>query len=319
MKNIAGILLIILASSCATRQALPSEVVLFPKPGENKIWLINTIAEDYHFCSLISFETASTREYLTSFACLWSKKDSAYYYGIRSTNKATVAQLTEFPVYLDLLKSDSSSNECKLVVSRRKTVWKGELGGKASKVKVKYKTRSDFHLFQVSDQPQVWTTAPLNSILSPVGKVKTETTSILCMSVFKTDKDLIALAANGTLVWMDLVLDDGTQFNGLFKVNEKTTSLIGYSIKDPSLQYTTDKRLAIEAKYHWKSTASGKSYPLTYTIQFPNTNKTIHIRPLLENQEINAKKSSFWMGAIEAIDPEKKVKTGSGNMYIFNK
>ncbi len=319
MKHLLSIAFIVFVCGCVSRKALPSEIVLFPKPGENKIWLINSVSDDYHFCSLISFETASTREYLNSFASLWSKKDSAYYYGIRSTNKATVAQLTEFPLYLDLLKTDSSSNECNLLISRKKTVWKGELAGKASKVKIKYKKQLDFHVSQISDQPQISIITPPKSILSPIDKVKTETPSVFFVSVFKSDKDMIALAENGTLVWIDLVMDDGTQFNGLFKVNERTTSLIGYRINDLSQQYTTDRRLTIEAKDYWKSSASGKFYPLTYTIQFPNTNKIIHIRPIIENQEISAKKSSFWMGAIEAFDSEKKIKTGSGNMYIFNK
>jgi hypothetical protein len=319
MKKVAAILLIVFAFSCASRKTFPSEAVLFPTPGEHKIWLINTISDDFHFCSLISFETVSGNEYLSTYASVWSKKDSAFYSGIRTTNRATVAQITEFPLLLNLLKADSSDNKWNWLISGRKTVWNGELNRADSKVKIKYKTQSPFRITQVIEKPQVSMIAPISAKLRSAGKVKTESQSTFCMTVFKSEKSLTALAQTGSLVWMDLVLDDGLQFNGLFRVNEKTSSLLGYNIKDSSHYYASNRRLTIEAKDHWKSLKSGKSYPLTFIIQLPNNEKTIYIRPLIEDQEINANKSSFWMGAIEVIDPEKKVKNGSGNMYIFNK
>jgi len=318
MKKALVIFPIVFAFSCISRKALPSEVVLFPKPGENKIWLINTISDDFHFCSLINFETASGKEYLTSFTSVWSKKDSASYSGIKTTDKTIVAQITEFPILLDLLKTDSSANEWNWLISGRKTVWNGELNGAASKVKIKYRSQSPFLVSQILEKPQVSAIVPVRSTLRSVGKVKTESPGTFCISVFKNEKDLTTLALGGSLVWMDLILDDGIQFNGLFRVNEKTSVLLGYTIKDSSQYYTSNRRLTIEAKNYWKSERSGKLYPLTFTIQLPNNEKTIYIRPTIENQEMNAKKSSFWMGAIECIDPEKKVKNGSGNMYIFN-
>ena len=318
MKQILSIVLIALAFGCVSRKALPSELVLFPKPGENKLWLMNTISNDFHFCSLVSFETAGGKEYLTSFTSVWSKKDSAYYFGIKSTDKAIIEQITEFPLLLDFFKADSTANEWSWLVSRKKIVYNGELTREASQVKMKYKTQLPFKISQVIDDPQVSVIAPMTSTLKSNGKIKTETASTLCMSVFKNEKDLTKLAQNGSLVWMDLVLDDGYLFNGLFKVNEKTTSLLGYCLKDSAQLSNSTRRLTIEAKNYWKSTISNKSYPLTFTIQFPNNERTINIRPLLENQEINAKKNSFWMGAIESVNPEKNTKNGSGNMYIFN-
>lgn len=318
MKQILLIVLIALAFGCVSRKAMPSELVLFPKPGENKLWLINTISNDFHFCSLVSFETAGGKEYLTSFTSVWSKKDSAFYFGIKTTDKSTIAQITEFPLLLNLLKSDSSANEWNWSVARKKTVFNGELAREASKIKIKYKTQLPFTVSQIIEEPQVSVIAPVKSILKSSGKTTTQSSGTFCMSIFKNEKDLTKLAQKGSLIWMDLILDDGCLFNGLFKVNENTTTLLGYSLKDSAQLSNSTRRLTIEAKNYWKSTISNKSYPLTFTIQFPNNNKTINIQPILENQEVNAKKNSFWMGAIEALSSENK-KIGSGNMYIFNK
>lgn len=317
MKKLFCIALVIFAFACVSRKALPSELVLFPKPGENKLWLINTISPDFHFCSLVGFETAAGKEYLTSFTSVWSKKDSAYYYGIKRTDKATIAQITEFPLLLDLLKTDSTANEWNWSVARKKTVFNGELAREASKIKIKYKTQLPFTVSQIIEEPQVSVITPVKSILKSSGKTTTQSSGTFCMNIFKNEKDLTKLAQKGSLVWMDLVLDDGCLFNGLFKVNENTTTLLGYSLRDSAQLSNSTRRLTIEAKTYWKSTISNKSYPLTFTIQFPNNNKTINIQPMLENQEVNAKKNSFWMGAIESLNSENK-KNGSGNMYIFN-
>lgn len=317
MKKLLFSALTVFAAACVSRKALPEELVLFPKPGENKLWLLNTISDDFHFCSLISFETAAGKEYITSFTSVWSKKDSAYYYGIKTTDKAIIAQITEFPLLLNLFKADSTANEWNWLVARKKVVYNGELDREASKIKLKYKSQLPFTISQIIEEPQVSAIVPLKSTLKSTGKIKIKNSSTLCMSIFKNQKDLNKLAQTGSLVWMDLVLDDGYLFNGLFRVDEKTTSLLGYSLKDSAQLSNSTRRLAIEAKKYWKSSVSNKSYPLTFTIQFPNTNKTINIQPILENQEVNVKKNSFWMGAIEALSFENK-KIGSGNMYIFN-
>src|SRR5687768_16231009 len=94
-------LCVALLSSCAAKIS-PGEKILFPDQREGKWWIINAITNDttgnrIHFCSLLSTETETAKNYTVFFSSLWTQSDSSFHYSIEAADKPEISLKNRFP------------------------------------------------------------------------------------------------------------------------------------------------------------------------------------------------------------------------------
>ena len=98
------------------------------------------------------------------------------------------------------------------------------------------------------------------------------------------------VASNDGWDWWGVQLDDGTDIL-FFRQRDLKTGRIFYPLatfmdKDGHQSVTTKIVFTPEAKSRWKSLKSGVTYPLGWTVTFPDKNLSLHITAEVQNQEM---------------------------------
>jgi hypothetical protein len=132
----------------------------------------------------------------------------------------------------------------------------------------------------------------------------------VCITSISKPDSLFNAGKNAALVWMDLLLDNKEKYSLLFKVSAGKAELLAYPAQS---SYPVVKVVSSPVQ----SIHSQKIYHLNFSINIPGKGE-FEISPRLTDQEVQMKKSSFWMGAVEVREKYTKAIKGVGNMYNFS-
>ena len=315
--------------SCSVSHTLPAEKPLLPHQEEAKWWIINSVSKakndkDIHLCALVSMDFFAGKKYGGFFFTTWSEADSSFYSGFQNSGNPELQLKEHFPV--SITTNDSVSGGWSWTMKRNNTNLEGVLNKRNSltispssfKASLDYETQKPFILSPILVAPNAWIAKPLNASLS----LETGSTSIsvgkLFISTFTGKTVLFGRAKKDFVTWLDISLNTGDHLNLLFRTDSKGAVIVDAAIlSDKNGNFMLKSEIEVQTKSVRIEAGGSKPYPLYYSINLPGSNINILERPRMQNQEVVNNKSSFWMGAVEVVDPNTGVQQGKGNMYIF--
>lgn len=313
-------------TACRSQQIQPTEAGLFPSATEDTWWLVNTVATDrsgfpQHQCWLISTDAAGQQVYLSFYVSQWSGSDSVFQSASQRAVQERLSTKQRFPINLSL--HDGSRWSFKM---SRKRLWitsdfndTDSTGAQKQEMKIGYSKQSPFTVLHPSNQA-VWRLSPLAFRGAVRGKPHGKVGGTLFLSVLRDKEKLMQTAKKETVVWFDVLLQDGKTMSGLITVNQlgelTIRSLEGFDQNGKGQVLSHLSGMVMDRAAQPKQ-PSGKQYLLHFHWYDSVAEHSFSFRPLRQNQEVFVKQGSFWMGAIEVVDSVAGGKIGSGNMYIF--
>jgi len=315
--------------SCSVSHTLPAENPLLPHRDEAKWWIINTVSKDkngkdIHVCALLSMEFTSGEKYGGCFFSTWSEADSVFYSGVQNTGNPDLQLKEQFPV--SITAKDSVSGDWSWTMKRNITTLEGILNKRNSlsippssfKASLGYETQKPFVLSHMLSSPDAWIAKPLNAKITLEADSKSISTGKLFISTITGRTVLFERARKDFVTWLDISLNPGEQLSLLFRTDNKGAVKVDAAMLwDKNGNSMLKSGIEVQTKRVQIKTSGSKPYPLYYSITLPGSNINISERPRMQNQEIENNKSSFWMGAVEVVDPNTGVQQGKGNMYVF--
>lgn len=313
-------------TACRSQQVQPTEATLFPSATEDTWWLVNTVATDkagipQHQCWLMSTDGAGQQIYLSYYVSQWSGSDSAFQFASQRAVLEGLSTRQGFPMNLRL--HDGSRWSWKM--TRKRLLIHSDFkdtdssGEQNQEMKLVYSKQDPFRVFHASKQA-VWRLSPLTFHGAVRGKSQGKLRGTLFLSVIRDKQKLMQTAKKESVVWFDVLLQDGKTMSGLFTLNQvgelRMRSLQGFDQDGKGQELSQLAGMALDRAMEPKQ-VSGKQYPLEYQWYDSVTGRTCSFRPMRQQQEVFVKQGSFWMGAIEVVDSATGLKIGSGNMYIF--
>lgn len=318
-------------SSCSVSHTLPSEKPLLPHHDEAKWWIINSVSKDrngkdIHLCALVSMEFASGEKYGGCFLSAWSEADSTFYSGVQNSIDPDLQFKEQFPVSISNSDNDSVSGGWSWAMKRSNTTLEGIVNKKngfpiqpaSFKASLSYETQKPFVLSHMLSSPDVWIVKPLNTRVTLEGNLKSASIGKLFVNTITGRTILFERAKKDFVTWLDLALDTGEQISLLFRTDNKGNVKVDAALLwAKNGDFMLKSGIEVKMNEHYTGGVGSKSYPLFYSINLPGSNINISERPRMLNQEVENNKSSFWMGAVEVVDPNTGIRQGKGNMYIF--
>ncbi len=319
--------------SCAANKSLPAERPLFPGTAEAKWWLVNTVikdagGKDVHLCALLGTETVSGKSYGANIVSLWQEKDSAYYSGVHNVPDLKIKKAQSFPITLS--GADSSEYQWSWQLKRNGMQLFASTGNSSNPagkplitgVEARFEKQRPFRVSNINAIPGIWTLQPLPSEISIAGEVKAKGMGMLNLHVLTGRSFLLGQASTGFVTWLDVMITGGKHLRILYKMDEEGNAIVETAFfVDEKRQVSYHPGVIVKATgmNRFTSTVSKKNYPLISTIRLPGENLVFTVRPRMLQQEINQKRISFWMGAVELVDEGSGKSLGKGNMYVFKK
>jgi hypothetical protein len=333
MRNCVLISLFAFVSSCSVSHMLPGESPLLPHPAEGKWWIINSVSKDkkgkdIHLCALISMESYSGKNYGGCFLSTWSEADSVFSSGVQNSSAPSIKFKEEFPFSISNSVDDSVSSNWDWTLKRNETSLQitlnkedGAIVAPASlKASLTYATQKPFVLAHMLSSPDTWIAKPLNADVSIHSDTRSMSSGKLFMSAISGKTVLFERARRDFVTWMDISLNSGEQLSLLFRTDNKGNVTVDAAMlwdKNGNFMLRNGIEVQTNMPQKMKKGVGSKLYPLYYSISLPGDNIIVSERPRTQNQEVVNNKSSFWMGAVEVVDPKTGVQHGRGNMYIF--
>lgn len=117
--------------------------------------------------------------------------------------------------------------------------------------------------------------------------------------------------------WYCIQLDNNTEIM-LYNMRKKDGSRDLHSsgtwiAPDGSASHLTDSQWSVTFDSTWTSPHTGAVYPMGWTVQIPEKQLTLRLRPLMKDQELSS--AGYWEGAIEAEGEQNGIKV-NGQGYI---
>ncbi|MBL7701465.1 MAG: hypothetical protein JNM14_04405 [Ferruginibacter sp.] len=319
-------------ASCVTHRVAQNETVLFPETGKGKWWIINTVLynrqyKEVHFNALVSMDEMAGKKYAACYVSAWNAADTTNYYtGIRTVAIPVSGFRRKFPLKLWLPANDSAGMDWSLVLKRNSfnllTDLKSKMTTQAkgyTEFSASFGKQYPFTVTSISAAPQAWAVNPLTATAWLKGSISSAGTGNLQVRIF-SDKDLLLKKSAAAYVhWLDLELQDGKHLALLFSTYaEASVKTEAAMLWDEQHQIMAKPQVTMKLLGKENVVATSlKLYPLFFSIEIPQQQFSIMLRPRMRQQEITANKNSFWMGAVEAIDKATLQFAGKGNMYIF--
>ncbi len=324
----AYFLLVLLVSymaldSCASHRAFPEEKALLPAPGVEKYWLLNQITslqnhQTQHDCMLLTQSPGADGTAMSLFVSRWDSRDSSYQYGMQTSTQATASKPGRWPMAIHVA-ADSLGAGWRWFWDRHSIWVEGSLTQATDQsywMHGHFYLRKPYTIIPLSTAPSILEIASFEHTWKSTEGGR-DLFAEANLAVFVHANGLIQGAQAQAVYWVKLGLGKGDYLSLLLQMTPQGAFQIlaqhyegGYpDWENVDLQVTQGEATP------WKSLASKKSYCLDWTLS--TGTRSLRIRPRLQNQEIQAGKKSFWMGAIEAIDVATGGSVGKGNMYIF--
>jgi Lipocalin-like domain len=326
-----GLIFILGLVACRASRVTQNEAALFPETGKGKWWIINTILQDMngkdvHFNSLVSIDKMGDKNYAACFVSVWNESANTYYSAARTADVSEWKFKTKFPLRISFPGKDSLAMEWSLVLKRNGFNFLTELNNKTNalpkgytELSAGFNKQGPFSFSGISAAPQAWAVAPVIADVKLSGNMQSSGPGKLLVRIF-SDKEILLKKSSGAFVhWLDLALSNGKQLSILFStdatLNTATEAVLlwneqGNIMARPQMIFQKESSDKIQP-------GQAKQYPLFFSIELPEQQLKIILRPRMIQQEITANKNSFWMGAVEAIDKQSGQPAGKGNMYIF--
>ena len=122
--------------------------------------------------------------------------------------------------------------------------------------------------------------------------------------------------------WFSIQLKDGTEFMYYVLRNaDGTPSPISsgtFVQPDGTSQYLAGQDFALTVEAQWMSPTSQATYPSRWTLSVPTKGLTLHLQPVLRNQELitrNSTQVTYWEGAVD-VTGTRNGTTVSGHGYV---
>lgn len=118
--------------------------------------------------------------------------------------------------------------------------------------------------------------------------------------------------------WFSIQLDDGTEVM-VYTLRRTDGSIDDFS-QGTVIDRNGDTRALTKADFHvqvsatWKSPHSGSVYPAAWTLTIPSEGLTLHLKPLMADQELNVS-FVYWEGAAQ-IEGVKNGVPVKGKGYV---
>jgi len=122
--------------------------------------------------------------------------------------------------------------------------------------------------------------------------------------------------------WFGIQLDNGVDVM-LYRMRNRDGSIDPFSSgtivdTNSTTQHLRSSEFDAASARTWTSPASGVGYPLEWTVSVPNRQATLHITPLLDNQELVTTRSTgiaYWEGAV-TVSGTWEGKPVQGRAYV---
>ena len=321
----------VLANSCTANKSLPIERALFPVAGEGKWWIVNSVVKDHegkdiHFCALLGTESVSGKNYAGNIVSLWQERDSSYYSGVHNASNIRFKNSYTFPVSLS--GKDSSvyqwhwqlnRNRLKLFATIKNTSNPVAKPFRAD-VEARFVKQLPFQVSMINAVPGTWTIKPLTAEISITGGPQSKATGTLNLHIISGRSLLLGRAENSFVTWLDVSIEVGKHLGMLFRTDDNGNTIVEtafFGEENAGVFYRPGVTVKTIVESRFTSTVSKKKYPLIATIHLPGENLSFTVTPRMQQQEINDKRISFWMGAVELVEEGSGNRLGNGNMYIF--
>ena len=131
--------------------------------------------------------------------------------------------------------------------------------------------------------------------------------------------DFVSVATGGW-DWFSIQLDDGRDFTASLVRDHDGATVMKYgTIIDAAgaTRHLEAHEFALDTTASWESPRSGATYPSGWTIHVPSEALTMHVHPLVEDQELDTRLSTgviYWEGAVGVSDQGKR--TGHGYVEL---
>ncbi len=342
--------LIISIFACSGSRVLPEEWPLFPDTNTGKWWIVNGIAtdgesNDMHLCLLFSFSPVNGKYYTTFYSSFWWEADGAYYTGTRSSDVPSLQEKRQFPVLLEIPGRDSSDLEWYWTLGRKRMRLQCEVRDNAGEIfpltlAMKLTHKREFQPLETvipsvdtppeaisirseyanAFVPATYSLSPITADIRMSAPWKYKAWSQLSVHTIQAGEVLLEKTRDQYVGWLDLFLDNGQHLSLLYETDGKAFFRnLGHNGWDAEgkLQMMPEPQFRADTTTTWTSPASGKTYPTTLEVNFPEISIFLKIRPRKPDQENGTGNNALWMGAIETVDPKTGAVSGRGNMYIL--
>lgn len=328
-----GLIFIACLTACNTSRVTQQEAVLFPEAGKGKWWIINTVLynrqyKEVHFNALVSIDEMAGKKYAACFVSAWNSADTNNYYtGIRTAPMPVLNYRNKFPLKIWLPANDSSGMEWSLVLKRNSFNLLTELKSKTNdqaknytELSASFNKQNPFAVSAISAEPQAWALNPLPASIWLNGNMPAAGAGNIQVRVFSDKELLLKRSSDAYVHWLDLDVQSGKHLSVLFSTDSegkiKTDATMLWDEQN-NIMARPQVTMQLISKENTVALTSSKAYPLFFSIEIPQQQLNIIVKPRMLQQEITANKNSFWMGAVEAIDNRTGQSAGKGNMYIF--
>jgi hypothetical protein len=301
-------------TACRAKKALQNELPLFPDQNKTSIYLLNIVptiqsAEAHSICFLIVTNNTSpgtTQYYMSTF----NHQQKTFHYGTAITDSLLADQRLYFPVSTVFEKSDAKHQTWNWFLNRRQFTFFGILDNERLKLKARFKKQYPFLIHHYPGSIAFSEVSALASKISLTWGKKYQFKGTLFITKFADGDILLRAHKNEALIWMNWETENSTA-NSQLMIMRADSSI-------SSLKPSNILTEPIHLKHKASDTANlKKTYPLHWSLTDTDSKKTYSIIPCLAQQELDLKKSSFWMGAIKVRQTKTDSIKGFGNMYIL--
>ncbi len=328
-----GVYIFLFLSSCTANRSLPVERPLFPGIAEGKWWIVNSVikdsgGKDVHFSALLGTESVSGKNYAANIVSIWQEKDSSYYSGVQNAPGIKIKSSHSFPISLSGM--DSSVYQWNWLLKRNRLRLFATVRNNdnpvaktfTADIEARFVKQRPFQVSMINAVPGIWSLKPLPAEISISGGATAQAAGRLNLHVLTGRSLLMDKAANSFVTWLDAGITGGKHLRILFTTDEEGNTMVETAFfvdENKQVSYRAAVTVKVTGKSHFVSAVSKKGYPLVSTIHLPGENIFFTVRPRMLQQEINQKRISFWMGAVELVEEGSGKRLGKGNMYIFKK
>jgi Lipocalin-like domain len=334
---LAAVCVISLLAACNTRRPQPSEAALFATASDNSVWVFDAVTawpdgKEQHTCALITQSQQDGQQFTGCYLRTWQtggETHSGFSLGIGQL----LGKSGKWPITMRM-QVDSIQSPFSLDWGHRYFWMRGHLPSSTAELptspwswKGRYPDQQAFPAVVVCEAPSVWSAAPWSGV-SRMSGTRGKGSTRWRLGVFKEAASVFGAEAGAAFVWLSVGLADGRTTQAYLRVDAQgRAQLLGQRIWEgqvPKASNADRSSFLLAPASMWVSPRTGKAYPLLWQLdsdgrccQAEGQIDRIALRPRTLDLENAMKRSSFWMGPIEAIEAGSSKVLGKGNMFVF--
>jgi hypothetical protein len=334
----AAITCLCLSIGCQVRAPQPSEAPLFGNLSSVRIWVIDAVTEfpdgnDQHLSALITQDQSVRPSTISCYLSVWQTTAPHFRYAIQSAPGRAGGHRNRWPIQMRMA-ADSSQAAFSWDWSRSSLWLQGALigperaqGAQTWFLKGGYPIQRAFIPVEVCRNPSILSVSPWQG-QSKASDFQRPGTTHWRISIFDQPDALFGARPGECAAWMSLGFSDGRSMQAFLQVDAlrlaKPLALQRWAAQAPLAANKSHAPVHVPEAAVWKSPIAGHDYPLEWALdadfQFcsaASSDAVFFVRPRQADQELPMKRSSFWMGAIEARAGNNGTIVGKGNLFVL--